>query len=132
MSLTSVKTMLESKFNTDWADTTVVSWDNVEFKATEVEEWVRFTVIPGDEFQASAGGSVNTFRLHGVVAVQIFVVPNSGAKRATELADIVSNIWRAVIVGSAVFKAPKIKNIGLNRGWDQINVMIEFHSDELK
>lgn len=132
MSLTTLKTSLESKFNTDWSNQTNISWDNVEFDSREVSEWVRFNVLFGDEVQASLGGSVNTFRLHGVVIVQIFVEPNSGAKRATELADNVGDIWRAVVVNSAVFKTPKIKVIGFNQGWYQINVSIEFHNDEQK
>lgn len=131
MSYTAELVSVTSTFEAQWAALTPVAWPNVKFDPDEYEEWVRLVVLNGDANQASMGNDVNLHRFQGTVVVQIFVEPNSGAKRARELADTVCNMFRGKYVDNLLFRTPSQVVIGVVEGRYQINVNCPFHRDDI-
>lgn len=116
-------------FNTGWGNTTQVAWPNVQFDPQDLDEWVTLTILNGDAVQGSAGSSVNLHRHFGTIVHQIFVEPNSGAKRARELADMICDIWRGIYLNNLLFRTPNVTVIGIADGRYQINVSCAFQRD---
>lgn len=130
MGLESISTSLVAHFNTQWANTTPIAWDNVTFNATNVPEYVNFTVLPNKQFQASMGSpTTNRYRQQGMITVRIFTVLNRGAKRAMQLADQVAAIFRSKTIAGIVFSAPSITVVGQSDGVYQVNVAVAFYND---
>lgn len=118
-------------FNTQWASATPIAWPNVRFDPDEHVEFVRVTILNGDAFQASMGNDVNDYRHLGIVVVQIFVEPNSGAKRARSLVDSVCSIFRSKYIDDLRFRTPDVNTIGIREGRYQVNVNCPFYRDEI-
>jgi len=131
MSTTAELETLTEHFATQWAAETEIAWPNVEFDPANMDEWVRFTILHGDAEQKSAGGSVNLHRSYGTLIIQIFVKPDSGAKRASQLVDLVSNIWRGLHLSNMVFRTPYTTEMGVEDSWYQVNVSCAFHRNDI-
>lgn len=129
MSYLDQKIAIETLFETEWDDETLVIYENVEFSGG-VEEWVRLSIKNSDAFQASLGKDNHSYRYVGVVFVQIFTKPNIGARRAMELADKVSSIFKSKTVSGITFKVPLAKPVVSFQEWYQINVTVEFFRGE--
>ena len=75
-----------------------VAYDNDgAFEEPANERWVRWTVIPGDSRQVSAGSpGADRFRHFGVAVAQIFIPVLDGNQPAVELADSIKLAFRNV------------------------------------
>ena len=119
---------IETWFSTRYSETGV-QYANVRFDPSELSEWARLTISPGGAKIASIGSDDNLYRHTGVVTVQIFVTPNSGATRALHVADIVSDILRSAKIDNIQMFAPSVERIGVIDGWYQINVECNYYRD---
>lgn len=128
MSYSSEKRAMEQRFAAAW-NHTPIQWPNVAFNPTTLSEWVRISIAGMESFQASMGDDTNLFRYPGLVAVSIFVRPNSGAKRTDELVDAVCDIWRAAQFNGISMKTPYKVEIGVVDGWYQVNVLCSYQRD---
>lgn len=91
--------------------------------------WVRFSVRPGQAFQASVGVK-RLWRHPGTVIVQIFAIQGSGEARALEIADDVGDALRGVTVDGVRLSAPSPPQyVGPDGSWWQTNVTTEFEFD---
>lgn len=123
---------LQSRFDTLWNNETPVQWPNVAFSLEDKTEWVRFTILSEPARQAAMGGNnSNLYRHPGFVSIQIFVKPNTGIKRALELADMVTNVWRGAQFSGITMGAPSVIPIGVQDGWYQVNVLCSYYRDEV-
>lgn len=120
---------LETRFEDNWSYTPV-HWPNTKLETEGLTEWVRYANIPDSANIAGlGGGSQQLYRYHGMVVVQIFVMPNSGAARALQLAELVSDIWRSARFSGLTMQATKIEIVGINQGWYQIDAISPYHRD---
>jgi len=131
MSYAQEQAYITSHFSNMWPAGVGVAYPNVKFDTNNIDEWVRLNIVRGVAYQASMGGDTNVYRHPGNVIVQVFVEPNSGAKRALELADTACAIWRGQQFDGLVFKAPVVIDLGIVAGWYQVNVSCPFYRDEL-
>lgn len=121
---------IEGYFIDNW-DHTEIAHDNVTFDpvATVVKEYVRFSDLYAGGRQASLGNNP-LFRYRGMVAIQIFVKPNTGSARYLELVDFVTAIFRARRITDVNFEVPYPVKIGNREGWYQVNVLCPYYRDE--
>lgn len=129
MSKASTLELINNTFTTAWGNTTPIAWQNVAFDMKANPEFVRFNVLFGEERQVSFGSSNLPYRQYGRVSIQVFTPPNRGAKRALELADLLSAIWRTKHLNGHIFAAPNTVIIGNVDGVYQLNVSVEFFVD---
>lgn len=129
MSYLQEKVDIETFFAGQWSHTPYV-FDNC--MSMEDDEWVRLSIQHGDSFQASMGDNP-AFRHIGVVFVQIYTKPNTGSGRAMELADLVDQMFRNLVLTNLRFKVPQVRHIHNNSRinqrpeWLQVNVSTEFY-----
>lgn len=103
--------------------------DNEEVGEVSVDEWCKISIQPYDSKNLSLGSSA--YRYWGLVYVQIFTKPSTGSGRNREIADIITNIFRDVTVnGDIRFKVPQLSIVGLNDGWYQSTLSVEFYREE--
>jgi len=105
-------------------------FDNVALDTSNLDEWIRLTILSGDSSLIGlGGGSTKCYRIVGVASFQIFVKQNIGSKRALELADQVVGLFRTS-VDSVKFISPSVKRIGMRDGWYQVNADCPFYRDD--
>ncbi len=129
MSKANTLELINNTFTTAWGNTTPIAWQNIAFDMKANPEFVRFNVLFGEEKQVSFGSSNLPYRQYGRVSIQVFTPPNRGAKRALELADLLSAIWRTKQLNGHIFAAPNTVIIGNVDGVYQLNVSVEFFVD---
>jgi len=118
----------EQYFNDNW-DHTPIAYDNVYFEPQAVDEWVRFTDSNAGGRQASLGDNP-LYRYRGIVTIQVFVKPNTGAARYLELADFITGMFRSQRVSGVQFEVPRPVKVGDRDGWCQVNVLCPYYRDE--
>ena len=128
MSLPDSLTLITSTFATAWT-ATPVAWQNVSFDMKSNPEFVRFNVLFTKEDQRTMGLTNNLFRQHGLISMPIFTPLNRGAKRALELAEQFTAIWRVKMIQGHIFDTPNTVIIGNVDGVYQVNVNISFYTD---
>lgn len=123
---------IRSHFAAEWLllrPTVPIAYDNIAFDPAvdaldpmgNPAPWVRFSILPGDAFQASLG-TPKVWRSTGLVTVQVYVPVGQGDGLAADLADDASGIFRGVRLDGLIFRAPALTNIGEDGAWYQINV----------
>ena len=121
---------LETWWDARWSLTST-SYDNVAFDPSDLDEWVRFDNLPDDAKQASMGSGVQYYRHFGIISIQIFVLPNSGATRAILLAETACGFLRSAKIDEVTMFAPFVRKVGVADGWYQLNVMCNYYRDSL-
>ena len=129
MSFAAGLTAIESRFHNLWSTSdAVVTYGNLDFQPPN-RPWVRVTVQHGETKRAAVWPEF--YRTPGVIYTQIFVPANIGARKALELADTASGIWRGQQFSSIHCLAPSVNDVGISNGWYQVNVVCPFYHDEL-
>lgn len=132
MSYTADANTIRARFATEWPQlrpTVPIAYDNSAFDPAidaldpfgNPAPWVRFSIMPGDAFQASLG-TPKVWRSTGLATVQVFVPLGQGDGLAGELADDAAGIFRGVRLNGLIFRAPAFTRIGEDGTWYQINV----------
>ena len=93
-----------------------------------LEEWIRVTYQTASADQISLGSNPR-YRYEGVLYVQIFVEPDIGTGRSTELVDMVTALLRSNTINGITFKVPKAFKVGVVNGWYQVNVVTNFYRE---
>lgn len=122
---------IETLFSTNWPHTQI-AYDGKTFDPRSLSEWVRIAVREADGNQASCGSQNILFRYTGTVFVQVFTVNGKGSGRALELADLVTPIFRSLIVDGIHYKVPVVTRVGSADAWYQVNVSCEYYREEIQ
>lgn len=106
-----------------------VAYDNVEFDSTAQDNWARITILDGDRFNQSLGGSC--IRGTGIVVVQLFTKQWQGSAIARGYADELSALFTNVIDGDVVYGVATVTRVGHETDFYQLNINIPFQLDEV-
>lgn len=132
MSYSAEESALRVRFASAWTQTPV-HWPNVAFESAGKEEWVRFRVFNEPAKQAAmGGGNQHLYRYPGFVFILIFVKPNMGTGRMTDLVEAVENVWRGAEFSNIKMGVPSVETIGVVDGMYQVNVRCPYYRDEIK
>jgi hypothetical protein len=132
MSYEAERIAIENRFATAWGATTPVAYQNVEFTppTNPRESWVRVSVLNGASFQASLGNNP-LYRHPGVIDISIFTPTGEGGKRAAQLVDQATAVFRGAQFSGILCRAPDVREVGPSDGWFQTSVSIPYQRDEL-
>lgn len=92
--------------------------------------WALFTVNDGQSDQAQYGAQA-TYRHNGVATAALFAPLGTGTQASAELAQIISEAFRARTLDGVRCLVPSIARIGVRGGVYQMNVDIPFYADEV-
>lgn len=119
---------LETHFQTNFTSTPV-EFENAPLDISTLTEYVRHVIRFGAGKVTSLSGGC--FRYQGAVIVQIFVKPGVGLARPMELADTISGLYRAAVIGGHMFGVPEVtKHPAGGQGWVQVQVYCPFYFEE--
>lgn len=102
--------------------------ENEEYAGTD-NEWIRICVNEADGKRMSLGDNP-LYRYHGICFVQVFVKPDSGVGRATQIADMVTPLLRDQVINGVHFFVPHIVKVGEVKGWYQLNVLTDYYRED--
>lgn len=100
MSFAAFRQAIEAAFDTAWAGTTAIKWENVDF-TEPADEFVSFQLVPQNVEQISISATP-TMREDGVIRVTIHVRPSIGTARTEALADLVAAALQRASLPSGV------------------------------
>lgn len=106
-----------------------VAYDNVEFDSTAQDNWARITILDGDSFNRSLGGSC--IRRTGIVVVQLFTKQWLGSSIARKYADELSVLFTNVRDGDVIYDVASVTRVGHETDFYQLNINIPFYIDEV-
>lgn len=129
MSYEAEKLAIEAFLGANWPEATPLVYENVSMNDTTVLEWIRVSIQNGDAFQASMGDNP-AFRYIGVLFFQIFLKPDTGSGRASQLADVITTLFRAKTISGLTFRVPQVNKVNSKSEWYQTNVSIDFFRGE--
>lgn len=129
MSLSQIQQDIEIHFCNNWTETPVF-YQNVAYN--EDEEFIRVNILTGTRYQASLGGTVNTYRIPGVVIIQIFCPLNKSTIRSLYLSDLIITFLQSQVIGSVNLKTPYISFQGSEKSFYQVNMTCPFYVDNIQ
>lgn len=120
-----LKSTLEAYFETQWASTTSLQWENAKGKIPD-DSWIRFVLRPSITQNAELGSEQN--RISGFIVVQIFVQLDKGLGEAYRLADSVVSILQNKSISGIFTYAGTVNPIGNSdqQGYYQLNTLFAF------
>lgn len=134
MSSATINTELRTRYNT-WADKPSTEFPNELFSPPNpVAFWARFTVLLGEELRMDIGTGATgaTFRIPGVLIVQLFYPQNQGNGTVLLKADSLANLFRNWCGTTITCEAATVEEIGISEGYFQVNVTIPFRQDSIQ
>lgn len=129
MSISQLQHDIESYFSNNWIETPVI-YQNMAYN--KLNEYIKLNILSGDRFQASLGGSVNTYRTPGIVIIQIFILKNIGIKRALDIVDLLITFLQSKVIGTVNFKTPYISFQNIVDSFYQVNLTCPFYVDNIQ
>ena len=132
MSFADERKAIESRLAAAWT-TTPIRYENVPFGAISTP-YVALFIIDGQGQQISLGTAPVLRRWVGIIMIQVFVPQDTGTQIVKSYADTIGVIFdRAQFSsgnsGTIRCRVPSIQSIGIQNGWQQINVSIPFIRD---
>lgn len=125
--------LLESRFQINWGSTTPISYDNVPFDDTAVNEFVSITFLNFATMNATIGGAINKCKKHeGAIQIKVHIKLDTGTGDAYEYADSIAAIMENYQDTNLFTHAAEVRRIGaLDSGWFVILVHVPFISYEV-
>lgn len=109
-----------------------IAYENLPFQPPSAAPWLRLTIRHGEARAASLGGPTRRYRRFGSAILQIFVPEGTGPTLATQLADEAMLLFEGQrLTGGVVFSGLRVREVGVEDGWFQINVSAAFSFDDL-
>lgn len=131
MTFDTERQVFEDRFSTNWTQTSV-KWPNVKFTTKEHTEYVAFNNVTDESKEKSLGTDPVLYRYFGQIVIQIFVMPNSGATRALQLAELVADIWRSAKFSGITMESTSVVTVGIIEGWYQVDVISPYYRDSFE
>lgn len=123
--------------NAAWSTTSfLMIWpDKVAEKPIPRTPWARTTILHTDGGQSTLANhqGLQRFRRDGIVTVQIFTPVGEGTQRSYDLAKVISDALEGTTTTKGVwFRNVRLKEIGSDTPWFQVNINSDFYYEELK
>ncbi|HEX2242747.1 MAG TPA: phage tail terminator-like protein [Gammaproteobacteria bacterium] len=119
-------------FTTFWNDETPIAWDDNEFKANNVKEYVRFSWQVQTGSQASLGPNALQ-RYEGILFIQVFTPRGKGVQsQRNRILQQRALQFFEVQQTNVVFVNSGPRYIGPTNAWQQTNVSSEFWFDAIR
>lgn len=128
MSYESERQSIEQRFETQWAATLPVRYDNVEFEPPATA-YVELQIHNGDAFAASTGGSTILERSVGIISMNLFGQKGTGTATLKGHVDTLCAIFRNANFDSIQCRSPNVTRLGEQDGRYVINVSVPFYRD---
>jgi hypothetical protein len=131
MSSVSLNTEIRTRYNS-WATKPQTAYPNESFTPNPNTIFARLTIVGGEEQRMDIGGGQGnrTYRVPGVIGVQLFAPLNKGNNEVLVKADEIATIFRNWCGSTVNCGAASISEIGPDgEGHYQCNITIPFHSD---
>ena len=129
MSLSQIQRDIETHFSNNWIETPI-AYQNIAYN--EQSEFIRLTILSGKRYQASLGGTVNVYRIPGIVIIQIFCPKDRGTKRVLVISDLIIAFLQSKVIGTVNFKTPYISFQNVVDSFYQVNVTCPFYVDNIQ
>lgn len=133
MSSATINTELRTRYNT-WVDKPSTEFPNEVFTPPNPPAfWARFTVKLGEEYRMDIGtGTGNaTYRIPGVLIVQLFYPQNKGNGDVLLKADALASKFRNWCGATITCEATTVEEIGISEGYYQVNMSVPFRQDSI-
>jgi len=115
MSMLEIKQLIEQKFISEWAGTTVdkVRFENVEFSPPDNEYWVSLDIVFANSQNSAISSSLDVKR-NGFIIIDCYGPPDDGSRGTVTLLDEATNIFENTQFSRIQCLASRPRHIGIN------------------
>lgn len=140
MSFAAEAKAIEVYFDSQWdSNTYPVSFENTS-EPDVLTPWVRLTFLRGLSEQADLGTESPLHFYNGVLTLQIFTPADTGTRKAFEIADLFSDLFRGKTLstesgGVITFYTPETRAVVTDEGrggWYQHNTTVRYLRKEIQ
>ena len=110
-----------------WATLSPVAFPNHDFNSTGATAWMRLTIKMGDSVIGELGCDGVGWR-SGIVMMSIFVPANTGLRKSMKYAERAEVLYRRKCLNGVIFDEPNTREIGIDSGWYQTMVTVDFQT----
>lgn len=127
---------IERRLEAGWTTTPIHYYtSNMPFIERDVP-YIALNIEEGAARQVSFGNGVQMHRYDGIIIIQIFVKERTGARLATQYASTLSDLFRSaqfeyLLSGMITCRTPEPRIVGVQAGWFQLNVEVEYKRDKI-
>ena len=121
-------------FRAVWGDDYPIAWPGLPNMPPNDElTWAKVVLKHTDGRQATLAGEHGTrrFSRSGFIVISIFVPVGGGQTKAYQLAQMVSNAYEDAKL-DVWFRNTRIREQGASGAFEQIDVLTDFHYDEVR
>jgi hypothetical protein len=122
MSIAQIHLDIRNRMNTQWS-ATAVDYGDPGFDIPN-ESWVRLTIIDLPELRSEIGRAA--YEASGFIVMGLFTRPELDNKSRDDLIDQLAAVYRGVTFSGIYADEPDPINVGVDNGWQQNNVRIDF------
>jgi hypothetical protein len=125
---------IESRFNTQWAGTTPVIYENTRERPTAETAFVELDIVGGDSSRSLGDNPIH--RGYSSIVIKIFIPKGRGMKQGYQLADQAAAVFRDQRFGTAgstisCFPPSPPQKSGMVEQWETLTVVIPYYRDEI-
>lgn len=122
MSIAAIHKSIRDRFAAQWS-ATVVDYGHAGWKQPDTS-WVRLSIIDLPEARAEIGRSA--YEASGFIVMGLFTKPEVDNVTRDGLIDDLAAVYRGQLFDGIYADDPDPVNLGINNGWQQNNVRIDF------
>jgi len=126
---------IEKRLQDNWTATTIRFWSSSVPFAIPATAYIALQIEEFDAKQITLGDSPQTHRYYGVITIQVLVPERSGPKAAAGYCDTLDDLFRRAQFsqnnsGMITCRTPQARVVGVNQGWYQVNLSIDYQRDK--
>lgn len=128
MSQETIKNDLQTYFSTNYSSTNDIVYQNESYNPQIDTEYTKFDILFGQDRPIDVGQK-QTYRQNGIINIDLFLNEDNGLDKATQIADILTGLFRNKVISNIVTDWPIHDYIGDENGFYRYNFQVAFRKD---
>lgn len=130
--MNAIRTRFHQEVELELDPAVAIQYDGVPLDTSSLTEFIRFTIIPGDQERRDIGASPVRYRQVGIAVAQVFTPIGRGDGRSLELCDAIIAAFRSVTKDGVTYRSPTAPTrVGVSGRFWQVNVSVSWFADLL-
>lgn len=127
---------IEKRLKDNWTTTPIRYWSSGVPFEIPTTAYIALQIEEFDATQITLGNNAQTHRYFGIITIQVLVPERQGAKAASGYCDTLDDLFRRAQFsqgnsGVITCRTPQVRVVGVDQGWYQLNLSIDYHRDKI-
>lgn len=125
---------IEKRIQDNWTMTPIRYWSSGAPFIVPSTAYIAVRIDEFDGHQITLGSTPQVHRYIGQIVIQVLVPERSGAAVALGYCESLDDLFRRAQFsylqsGMITCRTPQVRDVGIQQGWYQVNLIIPYHRD---